>query len=88
MNSFAQCPVTTVNSVTHTCGCIDHVVFMPPLVFHFIQDSLRTLVQTSLDSFLRMIEDACHTTLSLPRVFEWDEPLNDTRFKSVLTTSW
>ena len=47
------------------------------------QDSLRTLVQDSLQSFDQMVEDACHSTLHLTPDYQWDQPLAESTFKLV-----
>jgi len=48
------------------------------------QDSLRTLVQDSLVSFVQLVEDSCHSSLNLTQDYQWDTPLTESKFKSVL----
>jgi len=45
------------------------------------QDTLRTLVQNSLQQFCDMIHDATYSTLELPEDFEWQGDLNQCAFK-------
>ena len=47
------------------------------------QDSLRTLVQDSLVSFVQLVEDSCHSSLHLTQDYQWDTPLTESKFKSV-----
>ena len=62
-------------SVLHTV--IRHVFFL----VNSLQDSLRTLVQNSLQQFCDMIHDATYSTLELPEDYEWQGDLNQCVFK-------
>ena len=48
-----------------------------------LQDSLRSLVHSSLQSFQQMVEDACKPTAGLAPDFLWEESLTYAGFKSV-----
>lgn len=57
------------------------MISLPPSLPPSLQDSLRTLVLSSLQSFVTMMEDAAHTTLNLPQDYAWLHPLADSPFR-------
>ena len=54
-----------------------HLCFLPTNP----QDSLRTLVLSSLKSFVTMMESAAHFTLQLAPDFTWTHPLAESPFR-------
>ncbi|XP_065895241.1 dynein axonemal heavy chain 1-like isoform X2 [Dysidea avara] len=56
------------------------------LIKFCMQDTLRTLVQSSLQQFCDMIHDATYSTLELPEDFEWQGDLNQCVFKPLRGT--
>ena len=66
------------------CLLVDkHTVQVRVCAFHHLQlqDSLRSLVLSSLQAFLRMVLDACHPTLNLDDDYEWGSDLSTSPFR-------
>ena len=49
----------------------------------FLQDSLRSLVLTSLSAFVQMTADACSSTLDLESDYKWGNNLMESPFQYV-----
>ncbi|XP_052808511.1 dynein axonemal heavy chain 1-like isoform X3 [Mya arenaria] len=51
------------------------------MVKFMMQDSMRFLVQNSLNLFTQMILDACHSTMSLPEDFVWGKDVISSTYR-------